>query len=232
MNAWRFASLACGTALLASAGGGALAIGTNEQRATVTADKAFTDGRPHLWQASRTYGTASCTNGYVVDVTYSALAPLPGTYLSWADDEPASEAACRASWLRMYAWDVTGSQPTLAGTLTSQGVWIDNDDTVHNPGASKLCHVPPLRAESAFTLTAGRRYRLALRAESDGQNRGLVLANAPVPGRKPGNAEGGSEGLFLAIPKSVGGSDASGWPVSPFAVKLTSPTAAWPAAAS
>ncbi len=66
----------------------AFAIGPNEQCATVAANKVFTDGRPIHWQDSTTYGSASCTNAYVVDVTYSALAPLPGTYLSWADDEP------------------------------------------------------------------------------------------------------------------------------------------------
>lgn len=223
MNVRRIVRLACGAALLTFAADAALAIGTNEQCATVAADRTFTDGRPHLWQSARTYGTPSCTNGYTVDLTYSALAPLPGTYLSWGDDEPASEAGCRASWLRMYVWDVTGSQPTYVGAVTSQGAWIDNDDPLHNPGVAKLCHVPPLRAESAFTLTAGRKYRLALRAEGDGQNRGLVLANAPVPSRKGGNAEGGSEGLFLAIPKSGGGTDGSGWPVTPFAVKLSSP---------
>ena len=125
----------------------ALAIGTNEQCATVPADKSFPDGRPHVWQSARTYGSAGCTNGYVVDVTYSALAPLPGTYASWGDGEPATEAECRASWLRMFVWDVSSSQPTLVGSVTSQGAWIDNDDPVHNPGAAKVCHVPPLRVE-------------------------------------------------------------------------------------
>ena len=201
----------------------ALAIGTNEQCATVSADKSFPDGRPHVWQSARTYGSAGCTNGYVVDVTYSALAPLPGTYASWGDGEPATEAECRGSWLRMFVWDVSSSQPTLVGSVTSQGAWIDNDDPVHNPGAAKVCHVPPLRFESAFTPANGRKYRLALRAETSGQNRGLVLANGPVPSRKGGNAEGGSEGMFLALPASGGGSDVTGWPIAPFAVKLTSP---------
>ena len=214
---------ACAVVLLAAVGPDALAIGTNEQCATVAADRSFTDGRPHVWQASRTYGTSSCTNGYVVDVTYAALASLPGTYLSWGDDEPESEAACRASWLRMYVWDVTTSPPAYVGTASSQGTWIDDDDTAHNPGAAKLCHVPPLRAESAFALTAGRKYRFATRAERDSQNRGLVLANAPVPGRKGGNAAGSADGMFLAIPKSQGELDDTGWPAAPFAVKLTSP---------
>jgi hypothetical protein len=185
--------------------------------------KTFTDGRPTHWQDSTTYGTASCTNAYVVDVTYSALSPLPGTYLSWGDDEPESEAACRQSALRMYAWDMTGTQPSYLGATTSQGTWIDNDDQVHNPGATKVCHVPPLRAEAAFTLGNGRKYRFALRAERDATNRKLVFANAPVPSRKGFNAAGTSDGLFLAVPRSTGAPDATGWPASPFAVKLDSP---------
>ena len=219
----RAARAACALALFAVAGPRAFAIGPNEQCATVTANKAFTDGRPIHWQDSRTYGTASCTNAYVVDVTYSALSPLPGTYLSWGDDEPEAETACRQSALRMYVWDMSGTQPSYLGATTSQGTWIDNDDQLRNPGASKICHVPPLRAETAFSFTNGRKYRFALRAERDASNRKLIFANAPVPSRKGNNAAGGSDGLFLAIPKSTGVPDATGWPSSPFAVRLDSP---------
>jgi hypothetical protein len=219
----RAAGAACVLAFFTVAVPQALAIGPNEQCATVTANKAFTDGRPIHWQQSTTYGTASCTNAYVVDVTYSALAPLPGTYLSWGDDEPESQAACGQSALRMYVWDITGTQPSYLGTTTSQGTWIDNDDPVHNPGATKICHVPPLRAEAAFSFANGKKYRFALRAERGTQNQGLILANGPVPSRKGNNAAGGSEGLFLAIPTSLGGLDATLWPVSPFAVRLDSP---------
>ncbi len=210
-------------AALAAAGPAALAIGPTEQCAAVTADKTFTDGRPHLWQRSRTYGTPSCTNAWVVDVTYSTLAPLPGTYLSWGDDEPTTETACGQSALRLYAWDMTGAIPSYLGTVSSQGTWVENDDLLRNPGVSKVCHVPPLRAESTFQLVSGRKYRFALRAEQASQNRGLVLANAPVPSRKGGNAAGGAEGLFLAIPALSGEHDARGWPLSPFSVRLESP---------
>jgi extradiol dioxygenase family protein len=219
----RYVLAACALALFAVGGPGALAIGPNEQCASVTANKAFTDGRPHLWQSSTVYGTTSCTNAYVVDVTYSALSPLPGTYLSWGDDEPVSESACRQSALRMYVWDLSGAQPSYKGTATTEGTWIDNDDLVHNPGATKVCHVPPLRAEAAFQLASGRKYRFALRAEREGQNQGLVFANAPVPSRKGNNAAGTAEGLFLAIPATAPERDETNWPVSPFAVKLESP---------
>jgi len=214
---------ACAIGLILSAAPVALASGQNEQCASVTADRAFTNGRPHLWQSSRSYGTASCTNGFVVDVTYSALAPLPGTYLSWGDDEPASESACQQSALRMYVWDMSGAQPAFRGTLTSQGAWVANDDTLHNPGAEKVCHVAPLRAESAVQLASGRKYRFAMRAESGSQNRGLVFANGPVPDRKGGGAASGAEGTFLAVPATLGEMDATGWPLSPFAVRLGSP---------
>ena len=117
----RASRAACALALFAVAGPRAFAIGPTEQCATVTANKAFTDGRPIHWQDSTTYGTASCTNAYVIDVTYSALAPLPGTYLSWGDDEPESEAACVQSALRMYVWDMTGTQPSYLGATTSKG---------------------------------------------------------------------------------------------------------------
>lgn len=209
--------------LLPSAGPGALAVGPTEQCAAVAADKTVTDGRPHLWQRSRTYGTPSCTNAWLVDVTYSPLAPLPGTYLSWGDDEPLSETACGQSALRMYAWDMTGAIPAYLGTVSSQGTWVDNDDPVRNPGVTKVCHVAPLRAESAFQLANGRKYRFALRAEQASQNRGLVLANGPVPSRKGGNAAGGAEGLFLAIPTLPGERDARGNPLSPFSVRLEGP---------
>ncbi|MBK9967368.1 MAG: hypothetical protein IPP07_21825 [Holophagales bacterium] len=206
-----------------SAAPGALAIGPNEQCATVAASKSFADGRPIHWQDSRSYGSASCTNAFIADVTYSALAPLPGTFLSWGDDEPESASACGASGLEMYVWDLSGTQPTYLGATSSQGTWVDNDDLVHNPGAAKVCHVPPLRAEAAFPFVNGRKYRFAMRAKRDAQNQQLVFANAPVPGRKGGNAAGGSDGLFLAIPKSLGARDATGWPASPFAVRLETP---------
>lgn len=218
-----FVVAASALALSTVSGTCALAIGPNEACATVPADKTFTNGRPIWWQGSTTYGTASCTNATVVDVTYSALSPLPGTYLSWGDDEPESETACRSSALRMYVWDLSGAQPAYLGAATGEGSWVDNDDTVHNPGAPKVCHVPPVRAEAAFSFVNGRRYRFALRAEREGQSRKLVFANAPVPGRKGGNAAGTSDGLFLAIPASQGPSGVLGWPAQPFAVKLASP---------
>jgi hypothetical protein len=223
MSSWRNVLLSGTAAALAASGPGALAIGPTEQCAAVAADRTVADGRPHLWQRSRTYGTPSCTNAWLVDVTYSTLAPLPGTYLSWGDDEPISETACGQSALRMYAWDMTGAIPAYLGTVSSQGTWVDNDDPLRNPGASKVCHVAPLRAESAFALVNGRKYRFALRAEQASQNRGLVLANAPVPSRKGGNAAGGAEGRFLAIPTLPGERDARGWPLSPFSVRLESP---------
>ncbi len=212
------------TTVSAATGASALAIGPNEQCATVSADRAFTDGRPHLWQSSTNYGTTGCTNAYVVDVTYSALSPLPGTYLSWGDDEPETEVACRQSALRMFVWDLSGAQPAYRGTASSQGIWLTNDDAIRNPGATKLCTVPSVRAEAAFQLAIGRKYRFALRAERGSENQGLVFANAPVPSRKGNDAAGSaSEGMFLAIPATPPERDASGWPVSLLAVKLESP---------
>jgi hypothetical protein len=215
MNVLRTVLFVGTVAALAPAGPAALAIGPTEQCAAVAANKTVTDGRPHLWQRARTYGTPSCTNAWLVDVTYSSLAPLPGTYVSWGDDEPLSETACGQSALRMYVWDMTGAIPAYLGTVSSQGTWVENDDPMRNPGVSKVCHVPPLRAESAFQLVNGRKYRFALRAEQASQNRGLVLANGPVPSRKGGNAAGGAEGLFLAIPVVSGEQDPWGWPSRP-----------------
>lgn len=222
MSTERFVVAPFALALLAAAPA-ARAIGPTEQCATVAANRTFPDGRPILWQDSRTYGSTGCTNGFVVDVTYSALAPLPGTYLSWGDDEPDSASACTASALRMYVWDLSGSQPAYVGTTSSQGTWLDNGDPVRNPGMAKVCHVPPLRAETAFTFVSGKKYRFAMRAERSARSQQLIFANAPVPSRKGGNAAGGSDGLFLAIPKTVGAYDATYWPISPFAVRLESP---------
>ncbi len=210
-------------AVLTAAAPEGRAVGPTEHCATVSADRSFPDGRPHVWKSTTAYGTSSCTNGYVVDVTYSALAPLPGTYLSWGDAEPSTQTACVQSALKMYVWDLSGAQPAYLGATSTQGAWIDNDDTLHNPGAAKLCHVPPVRAEAAFQLASGKKYRFAMRAERQGQNQGLIFANAPVPSRKGGNAAGSAEGLFLAIPKSPAARDANGWLTEPFAVKLESP---------
>lgn len=208
-------------------GPAALAVGPNDHCDTVPADRTFADGRPHLWQTSTSYGSSGCPNGYVVDVTYSALAPLPGTYMSWGDDEPTTQAACEQSWLRMHVWYMSGTLPAYMGELTSQGTWIDNTDTLRNPGAEKICHVPPLRAESAFSFGNGRRYRFALRAERNYithvQNRKLVLANAPVPSRKGESAASSGGALFVALPMSEGGVDATGWPLSPFLFKVERP---------
>ncbi len=219
--------LALSTCILCLAGSAALAVGPNDRCDAVPADRTFTDGRPHLWQTSTTYGSTGCPNGYVVDVAYSPLSPLPGTYMSWGDDEPTTQTACEQSFLRMHVWYMSGAHPSYMGELASQGTWIDNTDTVRNPGAAKVCHAPPLRAESAFSLGIGRSYRFALRAERNYvthvQNRKFVLANAPVPSRKGGSVATSGGAVYVALPMSEGGVDATGWPLAPFSFKLERP---------
>ncbi len=201
------------------------ALGAGEQCDRLTADKSFPNGDPHLYLASQSYTRVGCTDAYLVDVSYQDPAPLPGTYLSWADAEP-TEAACPFARLRVFVWDTTTSTPVLKGSLTSQGVWGTNPDPAANPGATGVCQIDPIRIESGISLTPGRKYRFAVRAAVERSGifkRHLVLANAPLPGRKgPGAVGQFVGGWYMAVLASSGANmlTADPWPTSSFAVRL------------
>lgn len=189
-----------------------------------SANFTYTDGRPLLYETTKTYTNANCTGFDSVDVTYKALAGLPGTYLSWADIDATTEVACSASTLVGRVWDMTSSPPVYKGELRSTGTWVNNRDPISNPGA-KVCHVPPIRFETMFGFTAGRKYRFAVRALRSNQKGGrdFVLANAPLP-----TLNSGCDSLdgtwYCALTTSSGATENHDrWPTASFRLKLEAP---------
>lgn len=183
------------------------------------------DGRPHLYETANNYGSANCPGYTLVDVTYRALTPLPGTYLSWADTDPSTPDACAASKLTAQVWDRTTSPPVYKGERTSAGVWLTNRDPISNPGNTGACYIAPIRFETQFSFTAGRRYRFAVRAFRSGQKgtRDLVMANAPLPNLQTG-CESLGGGFFCAlIPSSGANNTYQRWPTASFRLRLESP---------
>lgn len=204
------------------------AIGTSEQCDTTPADKFVAWGDPHIYLDSASYSNPGCSGAYVVDEWYHDLGALPGTYLSWADQEPTSEAECAVSKLTVYVWDVTSSPKLYKGMLTSQGVWVDNPDPSRNPGSTKVCQINPIRVEDSLSLTPSKKYRFALRASrmlhGVTSNRRLVFANAPLPGRAgPGGAGSSAAGWYMTM-LSSSGADMNGkypWPTSTFQLRFS-----------
>jgi hypothetical protein len=183
----------------------------------------FSDGRP-LVHATGSYGTASCPEHEVVDVTYGALGTLPGTYASWAATDPGSEVACTSSRLSGDVWDMSSSPPVFKGNMSSTGVWVANRDPSNpNTGA---CQIAPLRFENRFSFTSGRKYRFALRAYRLKQKGGrdLVFANAPLPAPGLGCAVLNGPHFCAVLASSGATSDSDRWPTSSYRLRLESPT--------
>lgn len=185
---------------------------------------AVLDGRP-LVHATGAYGTASCLEHEVVDVTYKSLGTLPGTYLSWAAAEPATEASCTDARLSGDVWDMTSSPPVLKGTVSSAGTWVTNRDP-SNPSTG-ACQISPIRFENKFGFTIGRKYRFAMRAYRSKQKggRSLVFANAPLPSPSAGCAVLNGP-FYCAVLASSGAEDNNfrRWPTSSYRLRFESPT--------
>jgi hypothetical protein len=207
----------------------AWSLGTGERCDSVAANGIYTDGRPHVL-TTRSYSQFYCRDAYIVDVTYKAIDPFPGLYMSWGDTEPATEAECTRSVNRMLVWDVTSVPRVYKGEKVSRGVWVDNPDPVRNPGVSKICSVPPIRSENTFGFTVGRKYRFGMRAETGAETgtafsrRIFTFTMAPLADRL------GSNGPFVTLlPASTSYYNGTGgthqrWPSSTaWSYKLESP---------
>ncbi|MEZ4300343.1 MAG: hypothetical protein R3B70_35690 [Polyangiaceae bacterium] len=193
----------------------ASALGTGEQCDTIPANSTFVWGDPHVYVSSTTYTNAGCTDSYIVVVNYKDPAPLPGTYMSWADVEPSNALTCGSSRLRMLVWDTTTSPYVYKGTLLSTGEWVANPDPAHDSAPSGVCRIQPIKAED-IGLVPGRRYRFAMRAETQlfsTLRKRFAFANAPLPGRAGLGAAGDfASGWYMAILASSGADMSASYP--------------------
>lgn len=157
----------------------AQAIGTECSAASTTA--AFVGGANYT--SPQTYSTTSCFKAVVVDISNYSSTFLGagnvagGTYISWADSAPTTQAACTSSWVRadLFVWQ--NNAWTYKGFKTATGIWTPFF-------GSFFCET----AQVGFTapdLVAGNTYRIAATARtaatSDAATRKVsVLSEPPV----------------------------------------------------